>query len=75
LVPADTNAHVDVFVRDWVAGTTRRASVTDTGVQGNGDSRAPAIGTGGRYVVFDSAATNLVPADTNGFIDIFLQMT
>ena len=41
--------------------------------QGNGDSRAPSASTDGRYVAFESDATNLVPNDTNDSTDVFLR--
>jgi len=53
---------------------TERVSVSSTGGQGDGDSSGdalPAISGDGRYVAFDSLATNLVPGDTNGFLDMF----
>ncbi|HEU4423735.1 MAG TPA: hypothetical protein VFR67_14485 [Pilimelia sp.] len=73
LVSGDTNADVDVFVRDIVAGTTRRVSVGPGGVQGNSTSRSPSISADGRYVAFDSFATNLVSGDTNGAVDVFVR--
>ena len=48
------------------AGTTERVSVASHGGQGNGGSSRPAISADGRFVAFDSDATNLVPGDTNG---------
>ncbi len=48
-------------------------SVGPAGVQGDGGSYAPSISANGRYVSFDSDATNLVPGDANGFFDIFLR--
>ena len=73
LVPGDTNDSSDVFVRDLVTGTTSRVSVTSTGEQANGFSAfSMAISADGRYVLFDSEATNLVPGDTNGVRDIFV---
>jgi Tol biopolymer transport system component len=53
-VPDDTNQEWDVFVWDVATETTTR--VTD----GNGDSMNPTISADGRYVAFDSEATNLV---------------
>src|SRR5689334_12495369 len=75
LVPGDTNATDDVFVRDRQAGTTERVSVSSTGVQGNGPSGlgGVAISGDGRIVAFDSPATNLVPGDTNGHNDVFVR--
>ena len=65
LVPGDTNGAADVFVRDRQTGTTRRVSVGPGGVQGNDVSVTPAISADGRFVAFESLATNLVPGDTN----------
>jgi len=72
LVPGDTNGTTDVFVRDTLTGLTTRASVSSSGVQGNGFSWNPAISGDGQTVVFSSVATNLVTVDTNGQRDIFL---
>ena len=66
LVPGDTNATWDVFVRDRLAGTTERISVSGASEQGNNTSEYPAISADGRFVAFQSAASNLVPGDTNG---------
>lgn len=73
VVSGDTNGVDDVFVRDLVAGTTTRISVSSGGVQGNGASAASALSGDGRSVVFDSVATNLVPGDTNGLRDVFVR--
>jgi Tol biopolymer transport system component len=60
LVPGDTNATTDVFVRDRVAGTTERISVDPTGADGNNMSFQAAISADGNFVAFASYATNLV---------------
>lgn len=65
LVEGDTNGVADVFVRDFGLGTTMRASVASDGTQGNGGVGPPAISADGRYVVFPSEASNLVPGDVN----------
>jgi Tol biopolymer transport system component len=72
LVAGDTNGHVDVFVRDRQLGTTERVSVSTAGAQADADCLGPAISADGRFVVFSSAATTLVPADTNGKLDVFV---
>jgi archaellum component FlaF (FlaF/FlaG flagellin family) len=72
LVPGDTNGAEDIFVRDLMASTTERASVTSTGEQGNSSSTAASISATGRYVVFSSFASNLVVGDTNGQFDVFI---
>ncbi len=73
LVPGDTNIAGDIFVRDLVSGETTRVSVGAAGAQGDWWSHDPAISADGRYVAFESQATNLVPGDTNGGADIFVR--
>ena len=73
LVANDTNGDRDIFVRDRQTGATEMVSVDTAGVLGNGESRAPALSADGRFVVFESAATNLVPTDTNASRDVFLR--
>ena len=62
LVPGDSNAREDVFVRDNVTHIVERVSVSSDGTEANGGSSNPAISDDGRYVAFDSVATNLVAA-------------
>jgi Tol biopolymer transport system component len=71
-VPGDTNGVGDVFVYDRQTGQTTRVSVSSTGAQGMGESSAASISADGRYVAFRSAASNLVPGDTNGMVDEFV---
>lgn len=73
LVDGDTNARFDVFVRDRFTLRTTLISVTGDGDQADADSIRGYISSGGRYVAFESYATNLVPADTNGSIDVFIR--
>jgi hypothetical protein len=73
LVANDTNGVADVFVRDRQTGETTRVSVATGGVQATGGgSGNPSISGDGRYVAFESTATNLVGDDTNGYRDIFV---
>ena len=60
LVAGDTNGFADVFVRDLKTGKTKRVSVDSSGAQAGGDSRNPSISADGRFVAFESDATNLV---------------
>ena len=73
LVPDDTNDTADIFVRDRHTGETTRVSVSSDGTEANGFSAfIPTISADGRYVAFQSSATNLVSGDTNNFADIFV---
>jgi Tol biopolymer transport system component len=73
LVPGDTNDEQDVFVRDRRAGTTTRVSVDSAGRQADGGSSEASISADGRFVVFTSAAGNLVRGDTNEEVDVFVR--
>lgn len=73
LVAGDTNDSFDVFVRDRRNDTTTRVSVSQSGAQGNSASLRPSMSPNGRYVAFDSFASNLVPRDTNRTSDIFVR--
>lgn len=73
LVPGDTNGDEDVFLHDRQTGQTTRLSVSSVGAQGDSNSWRPAISADGRYVAFQSEATNLVAGDTNGAIDVFVR--
>jgi HYR domain len=72
LVAADTNETGDIIVHDRQRHETTRVSVASTGLEANSFSLGAAISADGRFVAFHSAASNLVPGDTNGFIDVFL---
>jgi Tol biopolymer transport system component len=72
LVPGDTNNTRDIFVHDRITGITERVSVDSNGNQGNNLSTASSISYCGRYIAFDSDASNLVPGDTNGISDVFV---
>ena len=57
----------------WAHGSTERVSLGLDGVQGDGPSYEPAISADGRFVAFQSEATNLVPGDTNSAPDVFVR--
>ena len=71
LVPADTDGFLDIYVRDRIEGTTERVSVASGGEAANNGSFAASISGDGRFVVFASAATNLVPGTPAGGANIF----
>jgi len=82
LVPGDTNAFSDVFVRDTCRGASSactpsitRVSVANDGSQAVGTSTEPVMSAGGRFVSFTSSAANLVPGDANVKSDVFLRDT
>jgi Tol biopolymer transport system component len=72
LVPGDTNGTWDIFAHDMVTGVTSRVSVTASGTEANQGSASPSFSFDGRFVAFMSAATNLIPNDTNGVQDAFV---
>lgn len=86
LAPGDANGVADIFVHDRKTGKTEIVSISSNGsiavtavgacVAGSGNgaigSFDPAISADGRYVNFNSCATNLVPGDTNLASDAFV---
>jgi Tol biopolymer transport system component len=72
LILNDTNGVEDIFVRDMVAGTTTRASVSTGGTPSNGHCYFPSVSANGRYVTFVTGASNLAPGDMNGHDDVFV---
>lgn len=81
VVAGDGNGFEDIFLRDTCRGATGctpstiRISIDTGGGDGNGGSFDPYISDDGRYVVFDSEASDLIAADGNIFVDIFLRDT
>jgi Tol biopolymer transport system component len=73
LVPDDTNGRTDVFVRDRLAGTTERVSLSSAGAQGNRRSVAASISDNGRYVAFQSTSSNLAPGDKDSGWDVYVR--
>ena len=65
---------MNVFLRDRSTGAMTLVSVNTNGSGGgDGDSFPATVSTNGRYVLFESAASNLMPGDTNGATDIFVR--
>lgn len=72
LVQADSNNTSDVFVRDRQAGTTVLVSRGRSGTSANSYSTQPSMSSDGRYIAFDSSASDLVEVDSNRTEDVFL---
>jgi Tol biopolymer transport system component len=76
LVPGDTNGAWDAFVHDRRTGKTTRVSVTSRGAQSGGSicciSTPPRISADGRFVAFQSEASDLDPFDLNESSDVFV---
>ncbi|MCF6337262.1 MAG: hypothetical protein L3J84_04830 [Gammaproteobacteria bacterium] len=60
LVTNDNNGQADVFVRDLAMDTTELVSFANDGSQSNSLNTFPGISANGRYVSFNSSASNLV---------------
>jgi Tol biopolymer transport system component len=72
LAAGDTGGS-DVYLRDLSTATTERISVNPAGVGANANAGAAAISSDGRYVAFESSATNLDPADSGFDEDVFVR--
>ena len=79
LVPGDTNAEPDVFVKSLSDGSIERISTTATGEQATGEQGGLRFydriewSPDGTRLAFASSATNLVPGDTNAQDDVFVK--
>jgi len=78
IIVGDTNSVKDIFITNRgivniLANFTTRVSIATDGTQANSSSFNPSISDDGNVVVFESAATNLVSGDSNGFRDIFVR--
>lgn len=73
LDPADTDAVHDIYVKDLITGSLILGSTSDAGVKGNGASLEPSLWGDGTAVAFHSFATNLDPADTDLFQDVYVK--
>ncbi len=70
LVTAVPGKGAQVYVRDIAAGRTESVSGAPGGAA-NGEAGGPSISANGRYVAFQSAASNLVAGDDGRFADVF----
>ncbi len=72
LLPGETTDYVSIYVRDRQAGTTARVSFAAGSTAPNGHSENARLSADGRFVAFESLASNLVAGDSNGVRDVFL---
>lgn len=62
-----------IYLRDAVGGAVTLMSATVGGVEGNANSYDPALSGDGRFVAFETHATNLLPPPHNGMTEIVLR--
>lgn len=62
-----------IYLRDRQTGTTELVSVNSQGEPATYGNFYPSISADGRYVAFESSASNLVENDTNNKDDIFVR--
>ncbi len=78
LFPADINQAFDAFLYERATGNVQLISTSNQGEMANDNSLYsssldwPSLSADGRYVVFQSRASNLVPGDTYETNDVFL---
>lgn len=73
LVAGDTNGTDDIYLHDRLSGTTERISVAFDGSNTDAGSYKPSISYDGKFVAFESLATNVVETDTNSTWDVFVR--
>jgi Tol biopolymer transport system component len=71
VVAADTDTLYDVYVYDRLTDTFDWISAPRAGQRNDGNAARPRMSADGNLVVFQSASSQLVDADTNGKIEVF----
>jgi len=69
----DNNVHSDIYARNLQTSKTVLVSVAATGNAGNHDSWFPSISGDGRFVAFESWASDLIASDKGPHGDIFVR--
>jgi Tol biopolymer transport system component len=64
-----------VWARRLPDGPLFLVSASVSGLPGNGLSEGPALSADGRYVAFESFATDLIPGDSDTLVDVFVRDT
>ncbi|NOQ64221.1 MAG: DUF4214 domain-containing protein [Methyloprofundus sp.] len=72
IVANDNNGTSDVFVYDRLQNISTRISLSFTGKEGRNESTRPSISADGRYITYQSDASNLVAGDNNRSSDVFV---
>ncbi len=73
LVASDNNGIRDIFGYDVQTGAYSLLTLSSDNIQTNDISHEPGVSSDGRFVIFESSATNLVSGDTNGVADVFVR--
>lgn len=73
LVADDLNLDTDIFMLDRTKGRLELVSRSGSGANGNARSEFPTLSADGRWVAFQSRATNLITGDNNTFQDVFVK--
>jgi Tol biopolymer transport system component len=73
LVDDDNNGWLDIFLHNMQSGSNTLVSVSSAGIQANNLNGHMVVSEGGRFVAWESIATNLVVGDTNFVDDIFVR--
>jgi TolB protein len=73
LVPGDTNNLGDLFRFDRQTKAMIRVNVANNGAESDGSTYGAAVSDDGRFVLFTSLGSTLVPGDTNGIFDAFVR--
>jgi Tol biopolymer transport system component len=73
LGPTDTNGKQDIYSKSLVDGSVQLISVTAHGEQANGDVTHPALSSDGRWIAFQTNATNFAPGIPSGATEIYVK--
>jgi Tol biopolymer transport system component len=75
LYPGSVSNRDGIYVHDMQGGTTARIDVASDGTPANLGSLYPSLDGDGRFVAFESSASNLISSAASGGIFVFNRMT
>ncbi len=73
LVDGPRNGHPDVFLHNLIKHTTEQISARTGNVVGNGQSRFAGLSATGRYAIFESWTSNLIPRKSDIYTDLIVK--
>ena len=75
IVNGDGNSQPDIFIYDRIVNSNARVNLSTAGAEANNEDGNSdfSVSDDGRYVAFESLATNLIASDTNAKRDIFIR--
>ena len=73
LLPGVTSGNPEIYVKNLSTGALTLVSAAANGTIANGNNDGPIMSADGKYIIFNSTATNLVPNATSGSVQVYIK--